>query len=54
LDKERNFLSKALAAFTIIRMTGCTPHVAANTIIDGSNDCGIDAIFLKKMIQVCI
>jgi hypothetical protein len=42
-EKEKNFLSRALAAFAIHKLAGCTPEEAAASIVDGGGDCGIDA-----------
>ena len=42
-EKEKNFLSRALAAFAIYKLSGCTPEEAAAAIVDGGGDCGIDA-----------
>ncbi len=41
---ETNFCSRALAAFTIHRVTGCSLEDAANALVDGGNDGGIDAV----------
>jgi hypothetical protein len=42
---ETNFCSRALAAFTIHRVTGCSLPDAANSLVDGGNDGGIDAVY---------
>ncbi len=42
---EKNFLSKALAAFTIYKQTHCSIDAAADAIVDGGSDCGIDLIY---------
>lgn len=42
---ETNFCSRALAAFTIHRVTGCSLPDAADALVDGGNDGGIDAVF---------
>lgn len=44
-DKDR--LSRALAAYTIAKLAGLDDAIAANSITDGSNDGGIDAIFFS-------
>ncbi|WP_405394697.1 AIPR family protein [Microbispora hainanensis] len=41
---ERKFLSRALAAFVARRYAELTPEQAADAVIDGANDVGIDAI----------
>ncbi|GGG35551.1 AIPR family protein [Hymenobacter glacieicola] len=43
-EREANFLSRALAAFTIHRLSGCTLVEAAAAVVDGYADGGIDAI----------
>jgi hypothetical protein len=43
-EKERNFLSRALAAFAIQRLSGCLVDEATAAVVDGSGDSGIDAI----------
>lgn len=45
-EKDRNFLSKAVAAFTIISEAGATPQDAASAVVDGGGDHGIDAIYV--------
>jgi len=42
---ETNFCSRALAAFTIHRVTGCSLQDAADALVDGGNDGGIDAVY---------
>lgn len=42
---EANFCSRALAAFTIHRVTGCSLQDAADALVDGGNDGGIDAVY---------
>jgi hypothetical protein len=44
-EKEGNFLSRALAAFALHKLAGCTLDEAANSIVDGGGDGGIDAIW---------
>ena len=43
--KETNFLSRALAAYAIHRLSGCSIEDAAASVVDGGGDGGIDAIF---------
>jgi hypothetical protein len=43
-ERERNFLSRALAAFAIQGLSGCTVDEAVAAVVDGSGDSGIDAI----------
>lgn len=44
-DVERNFCSRALAAFAIHKLSGCGLDEAADSVVDGSHDGGIDAIY---------
>lgn len=43
-DVELNFLSRALAAYAVHHLIDMAPTAAANTIVDGYDDNGIDAI----------
>lgn len=43
--REQNFLSRALAAYAIHRLTGCSLVDAAAALVDGGGDGGIDAIY---------
>jgi len=45
-EKERNFLSKALAAWYLMAEAGATPEDAVAASIDGNNDHGIDSVFV--------
>lgn len=44
-ERERNFLSRALAAYAIHKLSGAELDVAAAAVVDGGGDGGIDAIF---------
>ena len=44
-DHEKNRLSRSLAAFAIANLADVTPAQGANSIINGENDNGIDAIY---------
>ena len=48
-EKETNFLSRALAAFAVHRLSGCTLDEAANSVVDGGGDGGIDAIYYSPI-----
>jgi hypothetical protein len=48
LDRERAFLSRALAAFAVMQLGGATAQEAADSVIDGTNDNGIDAVFFDR------
>lgn len=43
-ERESNFLSRALAAFAIHKLTGCSHNDAAASVVDGGGDGGLDAI----------
>jgi hypothetical protein len=47
-EKEKNFLSRALAAFAIHRLAHCTLDEAAANIVDGGGDFGLDAIYFSS------
>ncbi|CAN5450571.1 AIPR family protein [soil metagenome] len=47
-EKERNFLSRALAAYAIHMLSGCTLTEAASSVVDSGGDGGIDAIYYAK------
>ena len=51
-DREANFLSRALAAFTIEMLSGCQDSEAVAAVVDGSGDGGIDAIHYSESIHV--
>lgn len=44
-EREKNFLSRALAAFAIHKLSGCTLDEAAQAVVDGGGDGGIDAVY---------
>lgn len=44
-ERERNFLTRALACYAILKLTGCTVDDAADSLVDGGGDGGIDAIY---------
>src|SRR5262245_26137883 len=43
-EKESNFLSPALAALAIQRVSGCSADEGAAAVVDGGGDSGIDGI----------
>lgn len=43
-ERERNFLTRALAAFALHKLAGCTLDEAAAAVVDGRGDGGIDAV----------
>ena len=44
-EKEANFLSRALAAFTLHKLAAASLEDASSAIVDGGGDGGIDAIY---------
>jgi hypothetical protein len=44
-ERERNFLSRALAAFAVHKHSGCSIEEATKSIVDGGGDGGIDAFY---------
>lgn len=44
-ERERNFLSRALAAYAIHKLGGATVDEAAASVVDGGGDGGIDAVY---------
>jgi hypothetical protein len=47
-SKELLFLSRAVAAFSVMNLTGISAEEAADTIVDGGQDNGIDAVFYHE------
>jgi AIPR protein len=43
--RERNFLSRSLAAYAVHKLAKCSLDEAAMSVVDGGGDGGIDAIF---------
>src|SRR6266542_5638492 len=46
---ERNRLSRSLAAFAVEKLADIAPAQAANAIVDGGNDNGVDAVFFDRL-----
>jgi hypothetical protein len=46
--REKAFLSRALAALAVQRFTAQSPEEAAETVVDGSGDNGIDAVAVDE------
>lgn len=44
-EREKNFLSRALAAYAIQKLGGASIEEAVDSIVDGGGDGGIDALF---------
>jgi hypothetical protein len=47
-DRESAFLSRALAAYSVMVLAGATPEEAASSVTDGYGDNGIDAIYCDE------
>lgn len=47
-ETEAKFLTRALAAYILVDLTGCTPEAAGESITDGFNDNGIDALYCDR------
>lgn len=48
-ERENNFLSRSLAAFSVHKLSGCTLDEAATSIVDGGGDGGIDAVYFSPI-----
>lgn len=51
-ERERNFLSRALAAFTIQNLAGCSAKEASSGVVDGGGDGGIDAVYYAAAAEI--
>lgn len=51
-EREKNFLSRALAAYAIHKLAGCSIEEAAGSLVDGGGDGGIDAVFYTSATQI--
>ncbi|HEY5894841.1 MAG TPA: AIPR family protein [Chthoniobacterales bacterium] len=51
-DRESNFLSRALAAYAIHKLAACSLDEAAESIVDGGGDGGIDAVYYSPAAHV--
>ena len=47
-QRTKAFLSRALAALSVQRLTDLSPELTAKTVTDGTGDNGIDAIFIDR------
>jgi hypothetical protein len=47
-DVEQHFLSRALAALMVRRLQDCDSATAAEAVVDGSRDVGIDAVAVAE------
>jgi hypothetical protein len=47
-SQQTTFLSRSLAAFSVMHLTGASVEDAANAVVDGGKDNGIDAIYYHK------
>ena len=51
-EREVNFLSRALAAFAVHKLTGSTLRDAADSVVDGGGDWGIDAVYYAETTNI--
>ena len=51
-DKEALLLTRAYAAYSLQVIAGVSEDVAANSITDGSNDNGIDAVLFDRITKI--
>ena len=54
LARQRNFYSKAIAAYYLMKEAGATPEDAVAATIDGGNDHGIDSVYIDAAENVWI
>lgn len=47
-DKNNKFLTRALAAFVLSKLTSCSPKEAVQSIVDGYKDNGIDSVYFDE------
>lgn len=52
VEREKNFLTRALAAYTLHKLTECTLVEAAAAVVDGGGDGGIDAIHFSPTANI--
>lgn len=50
-QREANFQSRALAAYAVHKLSGCSLEKAAESVVDGGGDGGIDAFFFSTTSQ---
>jgi hypothetical protein len=48
-QQEKNRLSRSLAAFAIEKLADVAPAQAANAVVDGGNDNGIDSLYFDRI-----
>ena len=51
-QNERDFLSRALAAYALHKLGGATLQEAANGVVDGGGDGGIDGIYFSPVTNI--
>jgi len=52
-ERENFFLTRSLSALTIAELAGVDDRIAAASVVDGSNDNGIDAFYFDSSEHVC-
>lgn len=53
-DQENHFLTRALAAFATQYLLNISPEEAANSITDGFEDNGVDAVYFDKKDKILL
>lgn len=51
-QREANFLSRALAAYAVHKLARCALDEAANAVVDGGGDGGIDAVYYSAATSI--
>ncbi|HIK45408.1 MAG TPA: AIPR family protein [Leptolyngbyaceae cyanobacterium M65_K2018_010] len=51
-SQQVTFLSRSLAAFSIMHLTGISVEESANAVVDGGKDNGIDAVYYHKSSRI--
>lgn len=47
IEKEKNFLTRALAAYAVYKLANCSLEDSASSVVDGGGDGGIDAVYFS-------
>lgn len=48
-QRENKIITRCLAAYGVYNTIECTPEEAANSVVDGGDDNGIDAIYYSSI-----
>jgi hypothetical protein len=52
-QREDHFLTRSLSAFVVAGLATVDDKIAANAVVDGSNDNGVDAFYYDSTERVC-